>query len=156
MNQVKDHSLKWLPEYPYSKKPRNYLLMDDEDIKSTIAKFRLGNAGLGNRGKGVLKCPACKIGNNNESHLIFQCQAQDIQEIKNRKGLKPTMDLFIKANPNSTDIDKTLSIFLKGKNDNLYEKGIYLQTILNHFKETYCQEADININDGNDHPYAAT
>ena len=42
MNQVKDHSLKWLPKYHYSKKPQKYLLMDDVCIKSTLAKFRLG------------------------------------------------------------------------------------------------------------------
>ena len=154
MNQSKDHSLKWLPEYQYSKKPQNYLLIDDGTIKSTLAKFRLGNAGLGNRGKGILICPACKLGNNNESHLIFQCQAPDIKDIKNQKNLKPTMDLFIKANPNLTELNNKFSIFLQDHNETLYEKGVYLQAILNHFEDTYCQEANFNPDDENYHAYA--
>ena len=101
-------------------------------------------------------CPACKIRNNNESHLIFQCQAPDIKGIKNRNDLKPTMDLFIKANPNLTDMDKKLSIFLQGQNEILHERGLYLKVILNHFVDNYCQEAIINIDDEHDHAYATT
>ena len=156
MDKVKQHSLKWMPKYVPQNKPQEYLLIDDEDVRVTLAKFRIGNAGLGYRnGMNMNICPACKNGKNCESHLIFQCQAPDIAELKNKENMKETMDKFNKANKKLTNADEMLKSFLQGQNTVLHERGTYLYNILNYFTDTYCKEAiDNQDNVQMDHNYS--
>ena len=79
INLLKEHrkrSLKYFPDYPDGMGRQKYL--DRTDESSTLAKYRLGNAGLGNRNNPpVLICPGCLNGPNNELHLVFECQAMN-------------------------------------------------------------------------------
>ena len=76
LKEHRKHSLKYFPEYPDGMGRQKYL--DRTDDSSTLAKFRLGNAGLGNRDNPpVLTCPGCQNGPNNELHLAFECHAMD-------------------------------------------------------------------------------
>ena len=76
LKEHRKHSLKYFPDYPDGMGRQKYL--DRTDDSSTLAKFRLGNAGLGNRNNPpVLICPGCLNGPNNELHLAFECHAMD-------------------------------------------------------------------------------
>lgn len=68
------HSLKYLPEYPDTMGRQKYL---DHSVSSfTLAKFRLGDANLGNKESPPIRiCPSCKAGPNNKRHLVFECPA---------------------------------------------------------------------------------
>ena len=70
------HSLKYFPHYPIGMERQAYISYNEES--STISKFRLGNADLGNRDNPpILVCPACSNGPNDELHLAFNCTAMD-------------------------------------------------------------------------------
>ena len=57
------HSLKYFPHYPTGMGRQEYISYNEES--STISKFRLGNADLGNRDNPpILECPACSNGPN--------------------------------------------------------------------------------------------
>ena len=79
------HSLKYLPDYPDGMGRQGYI--ERSESSTTLAKFRLGNANLGNRETPpILICPSCNAGPNNELHLAFECPAmshlrKDMQHI---------------------------------------------------------------------------
>ena len=126
----KEKSLKWLPYYPLTRNPQTYLLLENEEAKEALAKFRLGNAGLGNRREiKITICPACKNGPNSESHLILQCMAPDIVSIKEQVNMCTVMETFKQAISNS-NIDEQLTTFLEGLSDTKYSKGYSLMDIL--------------------------
>ena len=150
----KEKSLKWLPDYAPSRNPQTYLLFEDEEVRETLAKFRLGNAGLGNRRAIKIEiCPACKNGPNSESHLALECLAPDIVSIKGKENILTVMETFTQANRDS-NIEVLLKKFLEGLDDTLYTRGNYLSIILKYFTKTYCQFDDIGQYDNhNDHNY---
>ena len=68
------HSLRAFPDFRNQGKPQDHLLHTNK--QNIITSFRLGDAGLGSRSMNRIKvCPVCKIGNNTEAHLVFQCTA---------------------------------------------------------------------------------
>ena len=70
IEEQRNHSLQCLPDYPIGHQRHEYI--DLSEASKTLAKFRLGNANLGNRDNPPVKiCPACNIGPNKESHLVF-------------------------------------------------------------------------------------
>ena len=74
MRNQRSHSLKYLPEYPDGMGRQKYI--NHSESSSALAKFRLGNANLGNRETPrILICPSCGVGPNNENHLVFECTA---------------------------------------------------------------------------------
>ena len=85
LKEHRSHSLKYLPEYPDKMGRQKYL--GNSVYSSTLAKFRLGNANLGNKeSPAILVCPCCQAGPNNELHLVLECKAmahlkQDMQHI---------------------------------------------------------------------------
>jgi hypothetical protein len=145
MDKLTQNSLKWLPKYQPTAHPQPYLLIDDEDVRTTLAKFRLGNAGLGNRSSGrVLQCPACDDGPNNESHLALKCKAPDIANIKNKFHTNVKMNEFLQNSNGIVNDEEKLQMFLPGPIDVLYARGNYLLNILKVFKESYCLDEGNN------------
>ena len=71
----RDHSLKYFPSYPSGMGRQEYINFSEES--STISKFRLGNADLGNRDSPpIIICPACNngpkvLGHNLDSHNLY-------------------------------------------------------------------------------------
>ena len=49
MDKVNKHSLRWLPTYHNERKPQAYLQIESEEVRHALAKFRLGNTGMGNK-----------------------------------------------------------------------------------------------------------
>ena len=103
------HSLRAYPVFTTSGNPLSYL----SNIKGRkiLTKFRLGDAGLGNRTSFPVKtCPICGTQNNTESHLVFECQG--VQLIRNEMGPFPdkiqqcaNIDLKLQHFLNSTGIN---------------------------------------------------
>ena len=83
IEEQRDHSLRAYPEFIPSSKPQSYLSgVKDRKI---LTKFRLGDAGLGNRSNAPIKlCPMCKTGENTEPHLVFECP--EVQNIRDKMG----------------------------------------------------------------------
>ena len=68
------HSLRVFPHFKNQGKPQEYLFHTSK--QNIITSFHLGDAGLGNQSRNPIKqCPVCKVGNNTEAHLVFQCTA---------------------------------------------------------------------------------
>ena len=68
------HSLRYFPDYPDDMGRQKYINFSDSS--STLTKFRLGNANLGDKETpAILICPSCQVGPNNELHLVFECNA---------------------------------------------------------------------------------
>ena len=94
-----------------------------------LAKFRLGNANLGNKeSPAILTCPCCQAGPNNELHLVFECNAmahlkRDMQHILNEAV---DQQRFASSNP------RKLQSFLGGDHASpktLGERGIFLDIL---------------------------
>ena len=88
---TRNHSLKAYPELTATGKPqashrqatgKPQTYLSGVKDRKIITKFRLGDAGLGNRSSKPIKlCPMCKAGENNEPHLVFECpEVQSIRE----------------------------------------------------------------------------
>ena len=130
------HSLRALPEYP-----RNYICQKYLEkcgfYRETLAKFRLGNAGLGNRDTPNIKvCPACNSGPNIESHLVFNCSAMNNLKLNMNDSVK--MDQFINHHSEISDSDHLLKLFLGddwSSNETLLKRGEYLDILLQKHKE---------------------
>ena len=107
-------------------------------MRHALAKFRLGNAGLGNReGTRVSICPACNNRVNNESHLFFQCTAPEIKKVKDEPGTRDLLQNFYERYPNVNNQDEALKNFLRGGIKELQRRGNLLAKILKSFKEHY-------------------
>ena len=131
-----DHSLRCLPEYPRNLKCQEYLIYGGPHRK-TLAKFRLGNAGLGNRDTPSVKvCPACNSGPNIESHLVFGCSAMD--HLKNTMNESVQMDKFLRVHSKVTNPGHLLKLFLGDDwsgNEVLQKRGEYIDILLAKHKE---------------------
>ena len=125
----RNHSLKYLPEYPEGVGRQRYITLTESS--SVLAKFRLGNANLGNKeSPPILICPACNSGQNNELHLVFQCHAMDnlrsepwMQDILNQARDQERFDIFD---------NRKLRSFLGGDQANvkrLHDRGTYLSIL---------------------------
>ena len=89
LKEHREHSLKYLPEYPISKYRQGYINGSKE--ASVLTKFRLGHANLGNRDDPkILICPSCGKGPNNELHLAFECEA--MSELRQETEMKAIYD----------------------------------------------------------------
>ena len=105
----REHSLKYFPDYPSGMGRQEYINYSEES--STISKFRLGNADLGNRdSQPVIICPACNNGPNNELHLSFNCTAMD--NLRQEPWMKSVLDEALGKLRFDTDDPAKLSSFL--------------------------------------------
>ena len=159
MEQPKEHSLKWLPEYQITRKPQKYLYIGNEDLRSILTMFRLGNAGLGNRGENrINKCPSCKTMKISESHLIFECTNPEINKIKEHSSMKTILQTFLTQyndpEPWVPGKDEMLRKFLQGDNKTLTQRAEYIQKIHTYYINNINTEDSNNINQVNmDHTY---
>ena len=129
ITEQRKHSLRCFPAYPCGMGRQSYLT--NSEASSTLSQFRLGNAELGNRDSPpVTICPACKNGQNTESHLVFECRAMD-----HLKAMMPEiMAEFESRNSNVqlTSNDERLKKFLGGDwptTKTLEERGKYLSIL---------------------------
>ena len=127
------HSLRCLPDYPVGSARQAYV--DFSEASKTLAKFRLGDAGLGNRSSPPITiCPACNMGPNKESHLVFKCCA-----FNNLRALMPDLHKqIIQDTDKYTDDDDKLTALLGGEYDDskvLLKRGEYLSILLDKFHE---------------------
>ena len=138
MEKVNKQSLRWLPTYHKDRRPQEYLQIENEEVRQALTKFRLGNAGMGNReGARVNTCPACGNRANNESHLIFKCEAPEIRKVRDEPTIKDLMLDFHEKYPSINNQDEALKTFLKGENRDLEKRGNLLVKMLKSFKEHY-------------------
>ena len=69
---MREHSLRAYPRLNNSSSPRPHLA--GRKGYKVITSFRLGDAGLGNKGLNpIVTCPICNKGTNNETHLVLKC-----------------------------------------------------------------------------------
>ena len=105
-------------------------------FRKTLAKMRLGSADLGNHSSPPINiCPACKVGPNCESHLVFRCSAIDHL----RFLMKDSIDLckFESRFPGKSD-DELLKLFLGDDlfgSKVLHERGEYINVLLQQHVE---------------------
>ena len=129
ITEQRKHSLRYFPAYPHGMGRQPYLT--NSEASSTLTQFRFGNAELGNRDSPpVTICPACKNGQNTESHLVFECKEMD-----HLKAMMPeVMAEFEARNSNEqlTSNDERLKKFLGGDfatTKTLEERGKYLSIL---------------------------
>ena len=133
------HSLKYFPEYPDGMGRQKYI--ECSETSSTLAKFRLGNTNIGNRGSPrILICPACKAGPNNELHLVFEYQA--MSHLK--KDMQHILDEATDQQRFSHSDDRKLKSFLGGDMASaatMRVRGVFLDILLKkhlELKEAPC------------------
>ena len=65
-----EYTLKYMPKYADTIGRQKYIHLSE--AAAAIAKFRLGNSGLGNRtNPNILRCFCCYLGPNCELQLVF-------------------------------------------------------------------------------------
>ena len=123
------HSSKYLPEYPEGMGRQKYINLSEPS--SILAKFRLGNAKLGNKETpAILICPACNSGQNNELHLVFQCHAMD--NLRNEPWMKKVIAQASDQERFDICDNKKLISFLGGDHANskiFNDRGTYLSIL---------------------------
>ena len=77
---MRKHSLRAYPRLNTTRIPRPHLA--GRKGYKVITSFRLGDAGLANKGPNpVVICPICSKGRNNETHLVLECdKVQNIRD----------------------------------------------------------------------------
>jgi hypothetical protein len=114
MEEKRQHSLRALTNYG-AKETRGcqeYLMYGGPHY-STMAKFRMADADLGNRRRKEDNCPACKKPPNIEGHLLFQCEA--VSGLRDETRESVGLQTFLKSkgvNVQTADKD-ALSALLK-------------------------------------------
>ena len=137
----REHSLKYFPDYPSGMGRQEYINYSEES--STISKFRLGNADLGNReSPPIIICPACNNGPNNELHLAFNCTAMD--NLRQEPWMKSVLDEALGKLRFDTDDPAKLSSFL-GEDmcsvETLLNRGKFLSILRQkHLESMYKQQ----------------
>ena len=149
IEEQRDHSLRAYPEFTTSSKPQSYLSgVKDRKI---LTKFRLGDAGLGNRSNAPIKlCPMCKTGENTEPHLVFECP--EVQNIRDQMGPSFNLPKYLTSIVKITDSKGKLQHFLSGIGTNLGElqkRAEFLEALTNHQNEILTKS---NINPLTDKP----
>jgi hypothetical protein len=91
------HSLRALPDYgaKEARQCQEYLIYGGPH-SSTMAKFRMGDADMGNRRRGDAEadvCPACRSPPNIEGHLLFQCTA--LSDLRDGSGESVGLESFL-------------------------------------------------------------
>ena len=129
LSQHRLHSLKYLPDFP-SVGIQEYL--DGSEASITLTKFRMGNAGLGNRSTPrVLVCPNCNNGLNNELHLAFECSSMG--NLRQYPWMAQVLDQAIEHKKYDFKDPKKLKSFLGGdfaSKKVLLERGTFLSILL--------------------------
>ena len=125
----RNHSLKYFPSYPSGMGRQSYINYSEES--STISKFRLGNAELGNKDNPpILICPSCKNGPNDELHLVFSCPAMD--SLREEVWMKTVLDEAVPEHSLKKDDPMTLRTFLGGdlcSAETLHKRGKFLSIL---------------------------
>ena len=127
---MKGSSLNGLPTYKKTRRMQTYI--DYTEASIAIAKFRLGDARLGNRETPAIKdCRLCSSGreNNNEAHVIFTCcGTKSIIE-----GEMPKLQKFKEKHAKEKDEKKKLRLLLGGDKSKymvLVQRGKELAALL--------------------------
>ena len=129
IKEKRQHSLRSYPEYPDGLGIQEYL--KDEGGNKTLAQFRLGDAGLGNRNDPSIKiCPTCNNGPNTESHLVFRCKS--VVHLKDMMDNSIDMASFMEKTDFCQNDDDKLKLFVGGdfsKTEILTKRGTYLSIL---------------------------
>ena len=135
LDTQKAHSLRGLPQYPVGAGLQKYLTIKG-DYK-TLAKFRLGDAGLGNRRSPKIEvCPLCHVGQNSESHLVFSCSS--VQELRLLMDQSVQFKEFLGRTAMCKDNDDRLRLFLGGDlpdEDQLAKRSTFLSILKDKHNE---------------------
>ena len=125
----RNHSLKYLPEYPEGMGRQRYITLSESS--SVLTKFRLGNANLGNKeSPAILVCPGCNSGQNNELHLVFQCHAMD--NLRNEPWMQNVLKQASDQERFDNSDNRKLRSFLGGDHataKRLHDRGTYLSIL---------------------------
>ena len=103
-----------------------------------MAKFRLGDAGLGNRGSPrVVNCPLGCGGENSESHLVFRCSGG--QELREMMDQSVRFKDFVRKTALCRDDIERLQLFLGGdraEEEELVCRSTFLSILKDKNKES--------------------
>jgi len=137
MNSVRTkQSLAALPSPKIWWKKQNYV--NESSLSGIIAKFRSGNAGLGNRDStmscfgisnnlGQVKvCQLCHNGNNNEVHVMTECT--ELIDVRTRRGWNGRTVLQMLNMSQGSSVQKMRKL-LKSPKSNNHKLGSFLQEI---------------------------
>ena len=109
---MRKHSLRAYPRLNTTRIPRPHLA--GRKGYKVITSFRLGYAGLGNKGPNpVVICPICSKGRNNETHLVLKCDK--VQTIRDYYAQFINISKYCHNNGASEDWDSKLKLFLSAK-----------------------------------------
>ena len=125
IQRQREHSLRCFPAYQNGLGVQEYLSLPSAE---TLAQFRLGDAGLGNRCSPAREvCPLCNNGINRESHLVFECRATE-----HLRRQSKAMVVFLSSKSSIQDPDGKLKLFVGGdlsSNATLQEKAVFLKLL---------------------------
>ena len=142
---MRKHSLRAYPRLNTTRIPRPHLA--GRKGYKVITSFRLGDAGLGNKGPNpVVICPICSKGRNNETHLVLKCDK--VQTIRDYYAQFINISKYCQNNGASEDWDSKLKLFLSDPKDNFNQQaGFLAQLQEKHGECLNNQQVPLPVND---------
>ena len=125
--EMRQHSLRAYPRLNTTRIPRPHLT--GRKGYKIITNFRLGDAGLGNKGpKPVVTCPICRKGRNNETHLVLECD--QVQNIRDYFTQFINISKYCNKDEASEDSDNKLKQFLSDTKEDFNQQAEFLTQLL--------------------------
>ena len=120
---MRKHSLRAYPRLNTTGNPRPHLA--GRQGYKVITSFRLGDAGLGNKGPNpTVTCPICSKGRNNETHLVLECDK--VQSIRDYYAQSTNISKYCQDNGVLEDWNSKLKLFLSDPKDNFNQQADFL------------------------------
>ena len=142
---MREHSLRAYPRLNTTCIPRPHLA--GRKGYKVITSFRLGDAGLGNKGPNpVVSCPICSKGRNNEAHLVLECDK--VQTIREYYAQFINISKYCQNDGASENLDSKLKVFLSDPKENFNQQaGFLTQLQEKHGEWLNNQQVPLPVND---------
>jgi hypothetical protein len=137
VNGMRQHSLRAYPKLNTTRTPRPHLI--GRKGYKVITSFRLGDAGLGNKGPHpVITCPICGEGKNNETHLVLECNK--VQNIRDYFTQYISISKYCPKDGVTEDLDSKLKLFLSDTNEDFHQQAEFLTQLLEKHGELLTEQ----------------
>ena len=137
VNGMRQHSLRAYPKLNTTRTPRPHLI--GRKGYKVITSFRLGDAGLGNKGPHpVITCPICGEGKNNETHLVLECNR--VQNIRDYFTQYISISKYCPKDGVTEDLDSKLKLFLSDTNEDFHQQAEFLTQLLEKHGELLTEQ----------------
>ena len=142
---MREHSLRAYPRLNTTNNPRPHL--GGRKGYKVITSFRIGDAGLGNKGPNpVVVCPICSNGRNNETHLVLECNK--VQNIRDYFAQYTNISKYCQDDETSGDRNSKLKLFLSDSKENFSQQAALLTQLQEkHGEWLNKQKVQLPVND---------